>query len=166
VAKNGAGGGSNRSYEITSCAPGMLSRQELSACLEIIGRGGAVNLASAAVELPLAAVVAVARLGEEIVGVGAIKRVRREYAVDKASRSGTVFSPETQELGYVAVVEKHRGEHLSCRIVAELMSKDVGQLFATTDSERMKKTLEGAGFAQKGHEWIGLRGKLSLWLNK
>jgi hypothetical protein len=36
------------------------------------------------------------------------------------------------------------------RIVAELTSKDVGQLFATTDSERMKKTLESAGFVQKG----------------
>ena len=39
---------------------------------------------------------------------------------------------------------------LSSRIVAELTSKDVGQLFATTDSERMKKTLESAGFVQKG----------------
>jgi hypothetical protein len=39
---------------------------------------------------------------------------------------------------------------LSFRIVGELTSKDVGQLFATTDSERMKKTLEGAGFVQKG----------------
>jgi hypothetical protein len=38
---------------------------------------------------------------------------------------------------------------LSSRIVAELTSKDVGQLSATTDSERMKKTLEGAGFMQK-----------------
>jgi hypothetical protein len=26
----------------------------------------------------------------------------------------------------------------------------LGQLFATTDSERMKKTLESAGFVQKG----------------
>jgi len=46
--------------------------------------------------------------------------------------------------------EPSKRVRLSSRIVAELTSKDVGQLFATTDSERMKKTLESAGFVQKG----------------
>jgi hypothetical protein len=41
------------------------------------------------------------------------------------------------------------------RIVAVLLSQHEGRLFATTDSQYMKKTLDGAGFVQNSQEWNG-----------
>jgi hypothetical protein len=119
---------------------------------------------SAAAELPRAVAVAVARRGDEIVGVGAIKRVRTDYAARRADLSGAPFNPDTPELGYVAVDGNHRSKGLSGRIVAALLSKHNGPLFATTDNQYMKSTLTTAGFVQKGCEWKGGRGTLSLWL--
>jgi hypothetical protein len=150
-------------YEVKSCVPGDLSDAEIAACTAIIGSGNAVDRNSAAVELPRAAVLAIAWAGDKIVGVGVIKRVRTGYAARIAKRSGVAFDPSTPELGYVAVDGDHGNRGLSRRIVAALLSQHEGRLFATTDSEYMKKTLAGAGFAQNGQEWNGQRGRLSLW---
>jgi len=57
----------------------------------------------------------------------------------------------------------HRGQHLSTRIVRCLREVNDGRLFATTDDEKMKTVLARAGFEQKGREWMGQRGTLSLW---
>jgi RimJ/RimL family protein N-acetyltransferase len=98
--------------------------------------------------------------------LGAIKRIRRGYASAIGERSGIEFPSGTPELGYVAVDEKHRGNRLSPRIVAELLKKNAAPLFATTDNDRMKNTLEKAGFRRQGREWDGKRGRLSLWLKE
>ena len=110
--------------------------------------------------------VAVARRARQIVGVGAIKRIRPGYAFDKAYKSGVTFAPDTPELGYVAVDPAHQGNGLSHRIVSELLSKNGGPLFATTSSDRMKRTLGKAGFAQKGREWKGWQAPISLWIKE
>jgi len=56
---------------------------------------------------------------------------------------------------------------LSGRIVQKLLSSNAGALFATTSSERMKKTLAQAGFVQKGSEWEGRKNQqLSLWIKE
>jgi RimJ/RimL family protein N-acetyltransferase len=70
------------------------------------------------------------------------------------------------ELGYVAVDSDHQGRGLSSRIVAALLSEHAGPLFATTDNEFMKKTLAKSGFMQKGKEWNGQRGRLTLWIKE
>lgn len=106
------------------------------------------------------------RLGNEIAGVGAIKRSRPNYVSDKAKKSQFDFDRETLELGYVAVDKNHQGHRLSYCIVEALLSRYSGRLFATTDHDGMKKALEHAGFKQKGFEWQGKRGKLSLWLKE
>jgi hypothetical protein len=153
----------SESYEVKSCVPADLSAAEIAACTAIIGRGNAVNRKSAAMELPRAAALAIARKGDKIVGAGAIKGVRTGYAARIAKRSGVAFDRATPELGYVAVDGDHGNRGLSRRIVAALLLLYDGALFATTDSEYMKKTLAGAGFMQHGQEWKGKRGPLSLW---
>ncbi len=153
-------------YKVTAIPGDELSKGEFVACIAIIKSGRAVNLDSAAAELLKAPLVAIARSGDTIVGVGAVKRVRKGYALAIAGYSGTVFDSGTSELGYVAVDRDHWGHRLSHRIVAALMSQRRDAMFATTDSEPMKKTLARAGFTKKGHEWRGEKGTLSLWIKK
>lgn len=150
-------------YAVNAYAPGDLTETERAECIAVIKRGNAVDPVSAAAELPLARVLAVARKGNRIVGVGVIKRIRNNYASGIALKSGASFPSDTPELGYVAVDSGHRGNRLSHRIVAELISMHVGPLFATTSCERMKTTLGKAGFVQKGEEWRGQKAQLSLW---
>ena len=68
-----------------------MSHAEVEKCIAIIRDGDAVDPESAGEELPRASVVAIARTGDEIVGVGAIKRIRRGYASTIAERSGIEF---------------------------------------------------------------------------
>lgn len=146
--------------------PGKLSREELIACVSIIAAGGAVERKWVAAELPLAMMVAVKTFRHDIVGVGVIKRRRPDYAADKARRSGFLFDPNIHELGYVAVKETHQGLGISKEIAATLLAAfQERPLFATTASDRMKKTLERAGFVKSGGEWPARKGgQLSLWI--
>lgn len=68
-----------RPYTVTSCAPGDLTGPEMDRCLAIIASGEAVDPKSAKGELPRARALAVVRSKDQIVGVGAIKRVRTTY---------------------------------------------------------------------------------------
>lgn len=152
-------------YAVTLTDPAKLSLAQISACIAIIKDGGAVDTASAKAQLPRAAAAAIAWKGRDIVGVGAIKRMRRAYASEIAERSGQPFPSDTLELGYVAVHRDHRQKGLSGRLVAALLEAHNGRLFATTYTEAMKKTLAAASFVHKGREWKSVRGEmLSLWL--
>src|SRR5260370_1140798 len=153
----------SKTYSVKARAPAELTKEELVACAVIIKKGEAVDLHSAEKELPQAGVVVVARKGRRIVGVGAIKRVRRAYAASISQNSGATFPTETRELGYVAVDPDHQGHGLSHRILATLLSEYDGRLFATTSNDRMKRTLSEAGFVKKGKEWKGRTAHLSFW---
>jgi hypothetical protein len=153
----------HRPYTVVTCAPGALSGADIERCIAIITSGDAVDPKSAARELPRTSALALVRTEGEIVGVGAIKRVRTGYTADIAQKSGFVFDSGTAELGYVAVDDKHRGKRLSHRIV-EALTAQHGPLFATTDNEYMKRSLAAAGFVKKGHGWKGNRDELSLWI--
>ncbi len=154
-------------YDVKSCAPGDLTDSELSTCAAIIKSGGAVDPHTARTELPRAARLAGARSGGTIVGIGAIKRDRPRYAAGVGKHSGHVFPENSSELGYVAVDPRHQNKGLSKRLAAALLEDRQGLVFATTFDAHMKKTLTRAGFAQKGREWKGNRGKrLSLWIRE
>ncbi len=154
-------------YEIRACSPSRFSLRHLSRCIRIVSAGDALDPDSAALEIPRAQVLALASAGDLIVGVGAVKRRRPEYATHIAERSGVSFDPNASELDYIAIDPKHRGHQLSGRIVRELLASHQGMLFATTSSERMMKTLARTGFVQKGRLWVGRRGQqLSLWIKE
>lgn len=152
-------------YVVERCVPEHLDDAETAACIAIVRKGEAVGPESAKLGLARARLLAVVRKGGQVVGVGAIKHPRPDYTAKKVAKpSGHAFPADTPELGYVAVDPAHRGNHLSSKIVAVLLGEYPGPLFATTDCERMKTVLSKAGFVQKGHEWKGRRGQLSLWL--
>ena len=141
-----------------------LTHAELENCISIIQKGDAVNLESARDELPKATVVTLAHLNDQIVGVGAIKRMRTEYAAKISKRAGFAFSAESMELGYVAVDPAHRGNRLSYALVASLIAGRNETMFATTSSERMMKALTRGEFVRQGDEWEGNSARLTLWL--
>jgi|GEM_PF-1313678 hypothetical protein len=153
-------------YAVTTPTANKVLPSNLAACIAIIKGGEAVDWISAKRELPLATALALAWQHKQIVGVGALKRERREYAADVAAKSGVDFPPETLELGYIAVAPEHRGHHLSDCIVKALLKQHKGQLFATTYSEYMKDTLVRADFRHGGKEWKGRKFMLSLWLRE
>ena len=155
-----------KGYAVTTPAANKLGPSEIAACLAIIKTGEAVDLMSAKRELPLARVIALAWKDKQIVGVGAIKRERREYAARVADKSGVEFPPETLELGYVAVAPEHRGHHLSDCLIQALLKQHKARLFATTYSDYMKDSLIRADFRTGGKEWKGRKFMLSLWLRE
>jgi predicted GNAT family N-acyltransferase len=141
-----------------------LTDEELAASLTLLERGAAVNIGSAAEHLPNSHFQVLATRDDEIVGVGAIKRARPHYAAKTSCSSGYQIDPAMPELGYVTVDQEHRGHHLSSRIVAALMTRAKGPLFATTDKVEMKTVLAKNGFVRCGGEWDGETGCLSLWI--
>ena len=149
-------------YLVRACTPKEMSHPEFLTCLAILNAGGAVMVDLD--KLKVAPWLAIARNGNDIVGVGAIKGVRRWYATEIAEKSSFDFPANTLELGYVAVQAAHKGKRLSHRILQALLAAEHGHLFATTDDPFMKRALATAGFIQKGNEWDGNRGCLSLWL--
>jgi len=66
-------------YSVSACVPGDLSDAELATCVEIVRNGGAVAISLD--KLQNARMLAVARKGGVIVGVGSIKRDRPDRAV-------------------------------------------------------------------------------------
>lgn len=156
----------NMNDDVQVCPPTDLSKDEIQICISLIQEGGAVDPMSVAKWFPLSRVVALKRVGGEIVGVGAIKPPRPEYALHIAEESGFNFGHNWSELGYVAVKASHRGRRISCELTASLPSSLRGEsLFATTSNDRMRKTLGGAGFVRRGKEWTGDNGgQLSLWI--
>jgi hypothetical protein len=151
-------------YAVKVNSGSELTGADRAACLAILAAGGAVNVQTASRELPRTTLMATVRRDNAIVGVGAIKRERPEYALEKAKLSGFDFDPNTPELGYVAVDREHRERGLSGRIVEALTADYHGRLFATTDDPFMKRTLTHARFAHRGEDWEGERGRLSLWI--
>lgn len=144
-----------------------LSPNEIKACVVVLKEGGAVDLRKAKAELPHAALVAIVRDGEDIVGVGAIKQQRPLYAkkIASAQYSGFLFDPKMHELGYVAVLKASRGGQ-SGPIVDSLLKTFKGSLWATTFNDRMKSTLKHRGFVQRGKEWpsANREHQVSLWI--
>ena len=140
--------------------------EEIAACVKVIREGSAVDPTTAAQELPYAVAVAIVCAGEHIVGVGAIKRSRPDYAkrIASAAKSAFAFDPQMNELGYVAVLPAHRGGR-SGPIMNSLLERFSGPLWATTSEDLMKHSLGNRGFVQKGKEWPSTKGnRLSLWI--
>ena len=124
-------------------APGELTLGEMKRCMAIIEDGGTVSLRTMKPDLPRSQMLAIARYRTEIVAVGAIKPVRKDHAAAIAAKSRYSFPADTPELGYVAIDAVHQGHGLSHKITRILLSRHTGQLFATTDSPRMKENSRG-----------------------
>jgi hypothetical protein len=153
-------------HDVEIFSAGSFPKEDLSPCIELLEQGDAVDPESARVELPRAYLAAILRDGRAIVGVGAIKRKRPRYAAEISAKCGFVLEAHWHELGYVVTAPTHGKRGISKAITAKLLASFLPRpLFATTSSSYMKNTLKGAGFQQKGSEWKGKSGQLSLWLH-
>lgn len=144
---------------------GELSNDDVRDCVSLIAAGDAVDPESAAEHLPHCLFVVMKRDGDEIVGVGAIKGQRPNYARTIAQRSGFEFGSQTHEIGYIVVRESHRNRGISKAITERLLSLWEGPLFATTSNEYMQRGLFQVGFGRKGRSWKSQKGDdLHLWI--
>ena len=103
-------------YSVRCCVPADLTPAETARCLAIVLEGDAVDRTVKS-QLPVATLLAVVRKNQHVVGVGAIKRVRPDYAAKIVKRSGHVFPTDMPELGYVARSKGHFGHSLAPRIL-------------------------------------------------
>lgn len=135
-------------------------------CIAILREGKAVNVTSARAELPVAPVVVLKRVDGKIVGLGAIKRQRPDYAAGRALASGYDFDQNMHEIGYIAVRKAFGNKGFSGQIMTALLAAFPPQPFwATTFNEYMERTLTKAGFQPKGDPWPGdSSNTLRLWI--
>jgi GNAT superfamily N-acetyltransferase len=154
------------SEQLQTLREGELSPEDLEECISILDEGKAVNVAFARRELPVAPVVVLKRVDGKIVGLGAIKRQRPDYAAGRALASGYDFDQNMHEIGYVAVRKAFGRKGFSAQIMNALLSAFPPQPFwATTFNEWMERTLERAGFTKRGDPWQGDSGNtLRLWI--
>ncbi len=150
-------------YEVGSCVAADLSDADLDTAAALVKNGGAVR-GDTKRKLQRAIELATATCRGQVVGVGAIKATNESRARSVAQSSQFEFPPETPELGYVVVDDRHKDNGLSLRITAQLLLLKKAAFFATTDDQFMKSTLGKAGFSRKGRDWQGERGQLSLWI--
>jgi hypothetical protein len=144
-----------------------LGPTEIDTAIELVTTGAAVDTGRLRTNLLACAWIALASAGNDLAGVGAIKSDRRQYDVRIALKSEYDLPSECRELGYVSVLPKFQGNHLSTIIVGTLVQAYKGDLFATTFNPRMKHTLSKAGFLRLGCEWPSVESPgalVSLWV--
>jgi hypothetical protein len=155
-------------FDVVRKTGAELSNEELTCCATILRDGKAVDIDQARRQLPRACAVAILRLEGTVVGLGAVKSPRPNYARQIASdeKSGIAFDPAMHELGYTAVLEQHQGKGGSGQIVGSLLREFPGPLWATTYNEAMKKTLKKHEFKRSGTAWLKKDRMecLSLWI--
>jgi GNAT superfamily N-acetyltransferase len=148
-----------------------LNEADMTACIEIVRTGGAVQLAKEAIRQNLWNVQLMANIREDgtgnIVAVGAIKANRPVYRAQQFRNANFPINgyEYAAEIGYVAVDKRFRKMGLSGAIMSQLMRAKKGKFFATTDDVNMKRTLKKASFDSVGSEWVGARAALSLWVS-
>lgn len=152
--------------DVVTLRAGELSADDLNDCVEVLREGEAVDIDSARAELPIAPVVVLKRVDGKIVGLGAIKRQRPDYAARRAASSGWDFDQNMHEIGYVAVRKAFGNRGFSGQIMNALLAAFPPQPFwATTFNEFMERTLARAGFEKRGDPWAGNKGNtLTLWI--
>ena len=151
-------------YEARTCVPENLRPDELTACLNILAIGDAVDMPSARRSFPKAHLVAVAREQGQIVAVGAIKHERSWYAAKIACDSGVTFPQRPVNSVTLPSIRGTKTKGSSVAWAQALLNDYRERLFATTYTDYMKRTLKKARFLNKGKEWKGRKQNLvSLW---
>ncbi len=140
-----------------------LSDKQLNRMMDLVKQGGAVDPPSVDQRFKNCHLIVAAYSGDEVVGVGTIKRSRHLYNKKISKRSSATLDRYVRELGYIAIHESHSGHNLCHKIVAKLLTGYSEALFAITDNNRVKKVLHTEGFEECGTPWEGRRGTLSLW---
>jgi len=143
---------------ITVKSPSECTKEELSRFHKIVLDADEVRAAGLADRIKRAEVLAFLEHGNEMIGVGALKRQHPNYTTRiftnaKARRAASNYG---LELGWVVVGEAHRGRKYSLPIVEALVAHAADKrIYATSAStnEPMHKALIRYKFERDGDEW-------------
>ncbi len=107
--------------------------------------------------------------GDNIIGVGAIKRPSPEYRSSVFKKAGSSEVPNLYEfeLGWVFIIPAYRGNHLSTPLIQSLLTSSGNKpIFATTrdNNEAMKAILVKFGFKDSGRPYLSNNGDYKLVL--
>lgn len=153
--------------------PGDCSKEERDRFRQMVLEAGEVQEAGLDGLIAGAEILALLRIDEATVGVGALKRPNQEYTrqVFKTAQATCVTRDFSLELGWVVVEEAHRGHSYSRRIVEALVARANGhKIYATSLTTRiaMHKALTQCSFERDGIEYKSKRRrdeKLFLFVN-
>jgi hypothetical protein len=144
--------------------PDSFSEADLQRFKELVIKGGEVGGAALADNIANARILAIYREKGLIVGVTALKRPKASYRDKIERRSGIALldADSPYVLGYTFLVDSLQGCRMSFPLVhAALGHADGAGVFATVrvDNERMRRTLNQAGFIAAGNSWKGNEGR-------
>lgn len=145
--------------------PDKFSEVDLQRFKELVIKGGEVGGAALADNVANARILAIYREEGVIVGTTALKRPKASYREKTQRRSGIVVSESDSpyELGYTFLDDSLQGRRMSYPLVqAALVHADRAGVFATVrvDNEKMRRTLNRAGFIAAGNSWKGNEGRI------
>ena len=150
--------------------PASCSRQELDEFQRLVELGEEVMANGLRRRISGAFLLAFACIGDSVIGVGGLKNPHQSYKKKTFDKSGLTQRCDKfdKELGWVFVIEEHRGKGLSIRLVEAILRDAPGcNIFATSriDNVAMHEALVKNRFIQSGKPFISARGnKMILFL--
>jgi RimJ/RimL family protein N-acetyltransferase len=161
----------NEDPAIETLEPATISAKDRTRFRDLVVEAGEVVGAALATNIANARALVVVRDAGTIRGVAALKRPQGSYRqkIAKQAQVDLAQSAWPYELGYIYIEPELQGRGLSHRLVAAaLKRRDGAGVFATVraDNQRMRATLQKAGFAPAGETYEGLQGgRIGVLLN-
>ncbi|MFZ6843148.1 GNAT family N-acetyltransferase [Undibacterium sp. RuTC16W] len=154
---------------VTVREPAAASAEELSAFRQFVLEGGEVNPQTLPGLVLRALSLALARVGEELVAVGAIKRPNPGYRAGVFAKAQVPQNPSRFEfeLGWIYVRPSARGKGVASVLVGELASSlNSAPAYATSrvNNERMHAALKRFGFQPVGSPYPSQRNEPDIQL--
>jgi GNAT superfamily N-acetyltransferase len=153
-----------KTLPIRAARPVEFNDPERARFFELVVEGGEVGGAVLADNIAAARALVMLMDGDIICGIAALKRPRKSYREKMSAKSETVLDEASYpyELGYVYVQSAFQGQGQSHRLIAAALDHSDGMgVFATVrmDNDRMRSTLERAGFVAAGKSYPGRHGQ-------
>jgi hypothetical protein len=133
--------------------PSSLNETDLSKCVELVAKGGAVRPNDAARGFQNAQLIGLFRAANQVIAVGALKNPYLNYrkGVFEKAQASEKFGDYQFEVGYFATAPEFQGKKLAKHILSAIVSTfNDSPMFATTGSAAMEHLLSEKGFRRDG----------------
>ena len=152
---------------VSTLAPEVCNEDKFNTFLKLVEKGGEVISNSLKDRIKNAELLAFCYIGEQLVGVGALKNPAKTYKEKSFRKAGYPEEAENfkYEFGYLYVEEEYRKHGVGKGIWAALKNKiDAKEVFATVREENkiMVSFLKKYGFEKLGNNYNSKRGDYLL----